>query len=65
MAVEINGHELPDHISYSSFTTWQSCGWLYYLTRILKLQDKPAWWLVGGSALHEATADYDRQTFEP
>jgi hypothetical protein len=58
--ISIDDHEIPEHISYSALTTWLSCGWLYYLNRVKKLQEQPAWWFYGGSAVHRATEEYDR-----
>jgi len=58
--VSIDDHEIPSHISYSALTTWLSCGWLYYLNRVKKLQETPAWWFYGGSAVHRAAEEYDR-----
>lgn len=63
MSVKINGYELPSHISYSALTTWIDCGWKYYLTRMAKVDETPAWYLVGGNAVHEATEQYDRDRF--
>lgn len=60
----INGQELPQHISYSSLTTWLSCGHLYLLTRIMQVEEEPSAWLYGGKALHKATELYDIQTLE-
>jgi putative RecB family exonuclease len=60
--VSINGYELPAHISYSSMTTFLDCGHLYFLTRVVGLEEPPAWWFAGGSAVHEATEEYDRTT---
>jgi ATP-dependent helicase/DNAse subunit B len=60
MAIEINNEQLPEHISYSSLTTWLSCGWLYYLSRVLKLQEESSWWFYGGSAVHRASEEYDK-----
>jgi hypothetical protein len=59
--ITINGQELPKHISYSSLTTWLSCGHLYLLTRIMQVDEEPSAWLFGGKALHTATELYDRQ----
>lgn len=61
MAIEINGKHLPEHISYSSLTTWLSCGHLYLLTRIMTIEEEPSAWLFGGSAVHKATELYDKQ----
>lgn len=48
-----------NHISYSSFDTFQQCGEKYRLTRILKVQEEQAWWLYGGTAFHTATEWWD------
>ena len=59
--VTIDDHEIPEHVSYSSLTTWLSCGWQYYLTRLKKVPEESAWWVFGGSAVHRATEEYDRR----
>ena len=58
--VEINGEKMPEHISYSAMTTWLDCGWKYYLKYAKQLAEDPAWWFYGGSAVHQATENYDR-----
>ena len=55
-------NQLPEHISYSSFTTWQECGWKYYLTKVEGAQEAHAVWFTGGSAVHKATELWDLQT---
>ena len=50
---------LPQHISYSSFTTWQECGWKYYLQKVEGVKEAHAVWFTGGSAVHKATEIYD------
>jgi hypothetical protein len=52
-------NQLPEHISYSSLTTWQECGWKYYLTKIEGEEEDHAVWFTGGSAVHKATEVYD------
>ena len=52
-------NKLPEHISYSSFSTWQECGWKYKLTKIDQVEEGHAVWFTGGSALHKATEYYD------
>jgi hypothetical protein len=52
-------NNLPEHISYSSFSTWQECGWKYKLTKVDKVEEGHAVWFTGGSALHKATEYYD------
>ena len=51
--------ELPKHISYSSFSTYQECGWKYYLTKVEKVSEPHAVWFTGGTAVHKATEVYD------
>lgn len=48
------------YISYSQFTTWLQCGEKWRLTKILKVEEDPAWWLIGGTAVHVATEAIDR-----
>jgi hypothetical protein len=60
MTIQINGVELPEHVSYSSFTTWLECGFKYYLSRVVETPGQASWWLVGGSAVHTASEVYDR-----
>lgn len=54
--------ELPKHISYSSLSTWQECGWKYYLTKVEGAQEAHAVWFTGGTAVHKATELWDLQT---
>ncbi|MFF0852663.1 PD-(D/E)XK nuclease family protein [Streptomyces sp. NPDC003280] len=50
---------LPPHISHSSRETLERCARAYFLTRMARAPQMPAMWLVGGSAVHEATEHYD------
>jgi hypothetical protein len=59
MSVEVDKFKLPEHVSYSAFTTWLECGWLYFLSRMANTPEKPAIWNLGGSAVHKATELYD------
>lgn len=52
--------ELPKHISYSAFSTWQECGWKYKLTKLMDAPEKHAVWFTGGSAVHKATERFDK-----
>ena len=58
--IQIDNDRLPSHVSYSSLTEWLSCGWKYYLSRVQAVEESPAWWFFGGSAVHVATEIYDR-----
>jgi len=57
--ININGEELPDHISYSSLTDFLSCGYMYYLSRVRQVKEIPAWWLFGGISVHKASETFD------
>ena len=37
--IKLDNYELPEHISYSAFTTYLTCGYQYYLGRLLKLEE--------------------------
>lgn len=56
--------ELPAHVSYSAYSDWLHCGKQYQLKRLTDLPERPAWWNIGGSAVHEATEMYDRTLWE-
>lgn len=62
--LKINGYNVPEHTSYSSLTTWLSCGWRYYLSRIAQVEEQPATWSIGGSAVHRATEVYDLELWK-
>ena len=64
MSVKIDGYELPSYVSYSGLSTWLQCGYQYFLTRMVDVDEVPAWYLIGGNAVHKATEDYDKQLFE-
>lgn len=49
----------PPHLSYSSLTTWSRCPKSYELSRIVKAQARPAWYFLGGTAVHRALEDHD------
>jgi putative RecB family exonuclease len=57
-------NDTPDYISYSQYETYLSCGEKYRLSRIVKVPEQPAWYLIGGSAVHEATEAYDKAMWE-
>ena len=50
---EIIEHDLPAHLSHSQMSTFFSCARKYYFSKKLKLPEKPAAYLVSGSAIHE------------
>jgi ATP-dependent helicase/DNAse subunit B len=60
MSIELEEYSLPEHISYSAFSTYLTCGYQYYLGRLLQKQEEPSVWSVGGSAFHLACETYDR-----
>ena len=53
---------LPPHASYSSFTSYLQCGERYRLEKVVKIPETPAWWFLGGTAVHSATEAYDLGT---
>lgn len=55
--VKIEG--MPAHVSWSSMETWMSCGKKFQLQRLLKVEQRPSWAAVAGSAVHSATEDID------
>ena len=59
--IELDSYEIPEHISYSAFNTYVTCGYQYYLSRLLKIEDKDSIWSIGGRAFHEATEMWDKQ----
>ena len=61
MSIQLEDYELPAHISYSAFTTYVSCGYQYYLGRLLNKQEEPSVWSVGGTAFHLACENYDKE----
>jgi hypothetical protein len=52
---------LIDHISYSGLSTYTECGEKFRLTRDVGIPEVPGWALVGGSAVHTATENVDRE----
>ena len=59
MTIQLGEYTLPEHISYSAFTTYLTCGYQDYLGRLLKLEEEPSIWSAGGRAFHYATELYD------
>lgn len=57
--IKLNGYELPAHVSYSAFITYLTCGYQYYLGRLLQIPEEPSVWAAGGKAFHLATELYD------
>lgn len=58
--IQLGDYKLPGHISYSAFTTYLSCGYQYYLGRLLELPEEPSVWSAGGRAFHAATEEWDK-----
>lgn len=55
MPITVNGYELPPYVSYSAMSTFLDCGHKYFLTRMVKVDEHPGWWLVGGNTVHKIT----------
>lgn len=49
-----------EHLSHSQFTSYLRCPGAYELERIARVPATPAWWFLGGAAVHEATELLDR-----
>lgn len=52
----------PSHTSHSAREQLERCAKAWFLTRVARAPKRPALWLAGGSAVHEATEAYDRWT---
>lgn len=53
------------HTSHSQLTGWaERCQKAFELRRIRRAPERPAWWLVGGSTVHEVTEELDRRGLE-
>lgn len=50
---------MPQHVSHSSLNSYLRCGKAYELGK-LGVEEPPAWWLLGGSAVHRATEWIDK-----
>lgn len=48
------------YLSYSSFDSLLTCGEKYRLQKVLSVPQSQAWYLLGGSAVHEATEIVDK-----
>lgn len=55
--------QLPKHASHSAINSYIRCGKAYELSK-LGVQEAPAWWLLGGSAVHKATEWIDKGEWE-
>lgn len=56
-------HDLPKHLSHSQMTTFFSCAHQYYLSKIMQIPEKPAVYLVAGSAVHELLETVNHRIF--
>ena len=52
--------KMPGYLSHSQFTTYLDCGWRYYLEKILKIEEEPAYYFAGGTAVHSAADAVDQ-----
>lgn len=52
--------ELPAHLSYSGLSSYTTCGQRYWIERMVGEKGGTSWALLGGSAIHEMTADHDQ-----
>ena len=55
--------ELPQHVSHSALNNYVRGGKAYELGK-LGVKEAPAWWLLGGSAVHKATEWLDKNEWD-
>lgn len=55
--------QLPAHASHSAINNYLRCGKAYELDK-LGVRESPAWWLLGGSAVHKATEWLDKDEWD-
>jgi PD-(D/E)XK nuclease superfamily protein len=55
--------QLPEHTSHSAINSYIRCGKAYELGK-LGVKEPPAWWLLGGSAVHTATEWLDTDDWD-
>lgn len=48
-----------EHLSYSQLNSFTGCGEQFRLERIEKVKARPAWWFIGGRAVHEMSEHHD------
>lgn len=53
-------NDLPDHLSHSAKGDAERCQKKFYLGRIARALELPAWYFAGGTAVHRATEDHDQ-----
>lgn len=60
--LDTNDFALPEYRqvrSWSQLTDYEECGWCYKRKRIDKVEELPAWWNVGGTAVHAAIEAFE------
>jgi putative RecB family exonuclease len=55
----------PSYISHSALSQYLRCSWQYKLERIEKIPTPPAWYFIGGKAVHLATQWLDEKDDYP
>lgn len=50
--------ELPDHLSFTQYSTYTGCPRRYFLSRVRLAPGKQAWYFLAGSAIHEGIEHY-------
>lgn len=53
----------PKHLSYSTVSGYRMCGKKFFLTKVLRLEEKPGLAALGGNAVHTATEKLDLAEF--
>jgi putative RecB family exonuclease len=59
LTTTLNPHPI-EHLSFSQHGSYWRCPHAYELERIQRVPSIPAWWFLGGAAVHEATEALDR-----
>lgn len=57
--------EFPLHLSPSQVSSLGTCGEQFRLTRVARVEERPQWAGIGGSAVHRMTEDEDRRRYNP
>ncbi len=58
-------HVTPEWMSHSALSQYLQCSWQYKLERVDKVTTPPAWFFIGGTAVHLATARMDEKDQYP
>lgn len=60
--ISVDGYE-PEHLSYSTVSSYRTCAKKFFFQKIMRLEEKPGLAAIGGNAVHQATEILDREDF--